>query len=46
MFRKLCAIRVTGTRFYISGHDAKFFKKEYLSKVFGAKVKKTSVVMS
>ena len=49
MFRKLCAFRVTGTRFYVSGHGAKkyswgqiFFKKEYLSKFFVAKMKKQS----
>ena len=41
MFWKLCASKVTGTRFYVSGHAAKstlggpnFFKKEYLSKFF------------
>ena len=52
MFRKLFALRVTRTRFYISGHGARkyfggpnFFENEYLSKFFVTKVKKTLVIM-
>ena len=53
MFRKLPALRVTGTRFCVSGHEFRkysgvpdFFKKEYLSIIFVAKMKKTLVIMS
>ena len=53
MFRKLCALRVTGTRFYLSGLGVRkcsgnpnFFKKEYLSKLFVTKMKKALVIMS
>ena len=52
MVRKLCALRVTGTRFYVSRHGARkysrrpeFFEKEYLSNFFVAKMKKTLVIM-
>ena len=53
MFRKSCAVRVAGTRFYVPGHVAKkysggpkIFGKGYLSKVFVAKMKKTFVIIS
>ena len=51
MFRKSCALRVTGTRFYVSLYRArkysggpKFYKKEYLKKFFVAKMTKTLVI--
>ena len=47
MFKKQCALRTAGTRFYVSGHQAKkysarskIFKMEYLSKIVAAKMKK------
>ena len=42
MFRKLCALRVTGTKFYVSGHGAKkyfggpkFFKRRIYANFCG-----------
>ena len=53
MSRKLGALRVTRTMFYISGHGARkyfggpnFFKKDYSSEFFVARMKKTFVMMS
>ena len=41
MFRKLCALKVTGTRFYVSGHGARkcsggpnFLKKRNFKQTF------------
>ena len=52
-FRKLCALKVTGTRFYVSGHEARtysggpgFFYKGVFKQIFVAKMKKTLVAMS
>ena len=52
MFKKLCAFRVTGTRFYFSGHGTRkyfkwpeFFEKECLSKFCVVKMKKLLVIM-
>ena len=49
MFRKLCALEVTGTKFYVSGHGArKYFgkpelkKKKYLSEFLGPNLESIS----
>ena len=53
MFRKLCALKVTETRFYVSDYGAKkyfggldFSKKVHLSKISGTKIEKTLIIMS
>ena len=53
MFRKICALRVTRTRFNVSGLRTRkysggpnIFKEKYSSKFFVAKMKKTLIIMS
>ena len=56
MFRKLCALSVTGIRYYVSGYGARkysgapeFFRKKYLTNFCGhfcGQMKKTLVIIS